>query len=102
MLARPLPGCVNAATDPKATLQNIGQLSTNKSTGVSDANELQVSVDRPVPRLIHILSIRGLTVDSPILTLAGWQSNTIVTFQSGTPFTLYSKAGSDRETGWNA
>jgi Carboxypeptidase regulatory-like domain/TonB dependent receptor len=145
--ARPLSGCVNGATDPNATLQSIGQLYTNTSSGVSEANELQVTVDR---RFSHGLSFRGAytfgkTMDltsgfrsrsstytdpfDPSLdrgpadfdvrnrfvfsgsweipignrlqdnrfarnALGGWQVNTIVTFQSGTPFTLYSNAGS--------
>ena len=145
--ARPLSGCVNGATDPNATLQDIGQLYTNKSTGLSDANELQVTVDR---RFARGLSFRaaytfGKTMDLtsgfrarsstytdpfdprldrapadfdvrhrfvfsgswevPIgnrlqnnrvsrVILGDWQINTIATFQSGTPFTLYSNAGS--------
>lgn len=145
--ARPLSGCINPTTDPNATLQNIGQLYTNTSSGISDANELQVTVDR---RFSHGLSFRaaytfGKTMDltsgfrarsstytdpfDPRLDrgpadfdvrnrfvfsgsweipighrlqdnrvtrtiLGGWQANTIATFQSGTPFTLYSNAGS--------
>jgi hypothetical protein len=144
--ARPLSGCVKGATDPNATLQNIGQLYTDTSSGISDANELQVTVDR---RFAKGLSFRaaytlGKTIDLtsgfrarsstytdpfdprldrgpadfdvrnrfvfsgsweiPIgslqnhrasrVILGGWQVNTIATFQSGTPFTLYSNAGS--------
>ena len=144
--ARPLSGCANGATDPNATLQDIGQLYTNTSSGISDASELQVTVDR---RFAKGLSFRaaytlGKTIDitsgfrarsstytdpfDPRLDrgpadfdvrnrfvfsgswqipdgrlennrvsraiFGGWQVNTIATFQSGTPFTLYSNAGS--------
>jgi hypothetical protein len=145
--ARPLSGCINGATDPSATLQDIGELYTDTSSGISDANELQVTVDR---RFSKGLSFRaaytfGKTMDLtsgfrarsstytdpfdprldrapadfdvrnrfvfsgsweiPIgarlqgnraarVILGGWQANTIATFQSGTPFTLYSNAGS--------
>jgi len=145
--ARPLSGCINGATDPSATLQDIGQLYTDTSSGISDANELQVTVDR---RFSKGLSFRaaytfGKTMDLtsgfrarsstytdpfdprldrapadfdvrnrfvfsgsweiPVgarlqgnraarVILGGWQANAIATFQSGTPFTLYSNAGS--------
>ena len=145
--ARPLSGCINGATDPNASLQNIGQLYTDKSVGLSDASELQVTIDK---RYSHGLSFRGAytygkTIDltsgfrarSSTYTdpfdpdfdrgpadfdvrhrfvfsgsweiptggavksnkfartvLADWQANVITTFQTGTPFTLYSLAGS--------
>jgi hypothetical protein len=53
--ARPLAGCINALTDPNATVQNIGQLLTNKSTGISASHEMQVTVDK---RYNHGLSFR--------------------------------------------
>ena len=145
--ARPLANCINATTDPNAGVQDIGQLLTNKSTGISDSHELQVTVDR---RYNHGLSFRAaytlsktidltsgfrsrsgtytdpfdprldrgpadfdvrnrvifsgsweLPIDRPFKNnrfmkkvTEGWQANAIATFQSGTPFTLFSKAGS--------
>jgi hypothetical protein len=53
--ARPLSGCADP-TDPNGSLQNIGQLLTNKSNGVSASHELQLTVDK---RYSHGLSLRA-------------------------------------------
>lgn len=141
--ARPLAGCVNATTDPNTSLQDIGQLLTDMSNGISASHELQVTVDR---RFSHGLSFRGaytlskttdltsgfrsrsstytdpfdpeldhgladfdathrfvfsgsweLPINKPFRdnrfmnkVTEGWQANVITTFQSGTPFTIFS------------
>jgi hypothetical protein len=54
--ARPLAACVNPTTDPNASLQNIGQLLTDKSNGISASHEFQLTVDK---RYAHGLSFRG-------------------------------------------
>jgi hypothetical protein len=54
--ARLLAGCINATTDPNTSLQNIGQLLTDKSTGISASHEFQLTVDR---RYNHGLSFRA-------------------------------------------
>src|SRR5882724_6009566 len=53
--ARPLGGCTDP-TDPNGSLLNIGQLLTNKSSGISDSHQLQVTLDH---RYGHGLSFRG-------------------------------------------
>jgi hypothetical protein len=53
--ARVLAGCPDP-TDPNGSLQNVGQLLTNKSNGISASHELQVTVDR---RYGHGLSFRA-------------------------------------------
>lgn len=53
--ARPLAGCINSTTDPNTSLQNIGQLLTNKSDGISASHEFQLTVDK---RYSHGLSFR--------------------------------------------
>jgi len=54
--ARPLAGCSDPATDPNATVTNIGQLLTNKSSGISDSHQLQVTLDQ---RYSHGVSFRA-------------------------------------------
>jgi hypothetical protein len=141
--ARALAGCVNATTDPNATLQNIGSLLTNKSTGLSDSHELQVTLDKRYshgvsfrfaytlaktidlssgfrarsggytdpfnPRIdraladfdaTHRLVFSGsweLPINKPFRNMVflkkvteGWQANVIASFQTGTPFTIFS------------
>jgi hypothetical protein len=53
--ARALAGCPDP-TDPNGSFQNISTMLTNKSTGLSDANELQVTLDR---RFSHGVSFRA-------------------------------------------
>jgi hypothetical protein len=53
--ARPLAGCPDP-TDPNGSLQNIGQLLTNKSNGISASHEFQLTVDK---RYSHGLSLRA-------------------------------------------
>jgi hypothetical protein len=53
--ARALAGCADP-TDPNGSLQNIGQLLTNKSNGVSASHEFQLTVDK---RYSHGLSFRA-------------------------------------------
>lgn len=53
--ARPFAGCVNPTTDPNATLQNISTMLTNKSAGLSDSHQLQVTLDK---RYSHGVSFR--------------------------------------------
>lgn len=53
--ARALAGCADP-TDPNGSLQNIGQLLTNKSNGISASHEFQLTVDR---RYSHGLSFRA-------------------------------------------
>jgi len=53
--ARALAGCADP-TDPNGSLQNIGQLLTNKSIGVSASHELQLTVDK---RYSHGVSLRA-------------------------------------------
>lgn len=141
--ARLLAACVNPTTDPNASVVNIGQLLTDKSTGISASHEFQLTVDK---RYSHGLSLRGaytlskttdltsgfrarsstytdpfdpqldhgladfdathrfvfsgsweLPIDRPFRghrfmkkVTEGWQANTITTFQSGQPFTIFS------------
>ena len=143
--ARPLAGCVNPTTDPNATLQNISTMLTNKSTGLSDSHQLQVTLDK---RYSHGVSFRfayslaktidlssgfrarsggytdpfnpridrgladfdatnrlvfsgswELPIDHPFRShllmkkvTEGWQVNAIASFQTGTPFSLFSNA----------
>src|SRR5580704_5704938 len=54
--ARALAACVNATTDPNASLVNIGQLLTDKSNGISASHEFQMTVDK---RTGHGLSFRA-------------------------------------------
>ena len=54
--ARPLAHCINGLTDPTGSVQDIGQLLTNKSTGVSASHQFQLTVDR---RFSHGLSFRA-------------------------------------------
>jgi Carboxypeptidase regulatory-like domain len=54
--ARALAACVNATTDPNASLVNTGQLLTDKSNGISASHEFQLTVDK---RTGHGLSFRG-------------------------------------------
>ena len=54
--ARLLAGCVGATTDPGTSLQNIGQLLTDPSSGVSASHEFQLTVDK---RYSHGLSFRA-------------------------------------------
>jgi hypothetical protein len=63
--ARPLAGCADP-TDPNGSLQSIGQLLTNKSTGMSGSNELQVTLDR---RYSHGLSFRAAYTFSKTMDL---------------------------------
>jgi hypothetical protein len=53
--ARPLAGCLDP-TDPNGSLQNLGQILTNKSNGVSASHEFQLTIDR---RYSHGLSFRA-------------------------------------------
>jgi hypothetical protein len=53
--ARPLAGCPDP-TDPNGSLQNIGQLLTNKSNGISASHEFQLTVDK---RYSHGVSLRA-------------------------------------------
>ena len=141
--ARAFAGCVNATTDQNAGVQNIGQLLTDKSNGISASHEFQLTVDR---RFSHGLSFRAaytlskttdltsgfrarsstytdpfdprldhgladfdathrfvfsgswlLPINKPFhgnrvmnKVTEGWQANVIATFQSGTPFTIFS------------
>jgi hypothetical protein len=62
--ARQFAGCADP-TDPTSSFQNISTMLTNKSNGLSDAYELQVTLDR---RFSHGLSFRaaytfGKTID---------------------------------------
>jgi Carboxypeptidase regulatory-like domain/TonB dependent receptor len=140
---RPLAACINATTDKNAGVQDIGQLLTNKSNGISASHEFQLTVDR---RFSHGLSFRAaytlskttdltsgfrsrsstytdpfdpaldhgladfdathrlvfsgsweLPIDRPFRgnrimkkVTEGWQANVIASFQSGTPFTIFS------------
>jgi hypothetical protein len=54
--ARPFANCINATTDANASLQDIGQLLTDKSIGLSESHQLQVTVDK---RYSHGLSFRA-------------------------------------------
>ncbi len=140
--ARALAGCPDP-TDPNGSLQDIGQLLTNKSNGISASHEFQLTVDRRFsrglsfraaytlakttdltsgfrgrsstytdpfdPGLDHALADFDAThrfvfsgswelpISRPFQGNAvmrkvteGWQVNTIVTFQSGQPFTIFS------------
>jgi hypothetical protein len=53
--ARAFAGCINPTTDPNATLQDISTMLTNKSVGLSDSHQLQVTIDK---RYSHGLSFR--------------------------------------------
>jgi Carboxypeptidase regulatory-like domain/TonB dependent receptor len=53
--ARPLAGCINATTDSNTSLQNIGLMLANKSAGLSDSHQFQLTVDK---RYSHGLSFR--------------------------------------------
>ena len=48
--ARLFAGCVNATTDPNTSLQDIGTLDTNKSTGISASNQFQLTIDKRYSR----------------------------------------------------
>lgn len=140
--ARALAGCADP-TDPNSSLQDIGQILTNKSNGISASHEFQLTVDRRFsrglsfraaytlskttdltsgfrgrsstytdpfdPALDHALADFDAThrfvfsgswelpISRPFQANAimrkvteGWQVNTIVTFQSGQPFTIFS------------
>jgi hypothetical protein len=54
--ARPFAGCVNPTTDPNASVQDLGLILTNNSAGLSDSNQLQLTVDK---RYGHGLSFRA-------------------------------------------
>jgi hypothetical protein len=54
--ARPFAACINPTTDPNASVQDIGQMLTNKSNGISASHEFQLTVDR---RYSHGLSFRA-------------------------------------------
>jgi len=54
--ARAFAGCINPTTDKNASLQDLGTILTNKSTGLSDSHEFQLTVDR---RYSHGLSFRA-------------------------------------------
>ena len=54
--ARAFAGCINPTTDPTASVQDLGTILTNKSTGLSDSHEFQLTVDR---RYSHGLSFRA-------------------------------------------
>jgi hypothetical protein len=54
--ARQFAGCVNPTTDPNASLQELGLTLTNKSTGLSDSHQFQLTVDK---RYSHGLSFRA-------------------------------------------
>jgi outer membrane receptor protein involved in Fe transport len=141
--SRAFAGCINPTTDPNAGVQDIGQLLTNKSNGISASHEFQLTVDR---RFSHGLSFRAAYTLSKTTDLTsgfrarsstytdpfdpgldhgladfdathrfvfsgswelpinrafkdnhvmrkvteGWQANVIASFQSGTPFTIFS------------
>ncbi len=53
--ARPFAGCINPTTDPNTSLQNIGLTLANKSAGLSDSHQFQLTVDK---RYSHGLSFR--------------------------------------------
>jgi hypothetical protein len=53
--ARQFAGCINPTTDPNASVQDITSMLTNKSTGVSDGHQFQLTVDK---RYSHGLSFR--------------------------------------------
>jgi hypothetical protein len=65
--ARPFAGCINATTDPNTSLQNIGSMLTNKSTGLSDSHEFQLTVDK---RYSHGLSFRAAYTLSKTMDLS--------------------------------
>lgn len=70
--SRLLSGCVNPTTDPNASLQAIGQLFTNKSTGLSDSHQLQVTLDQ---RYDHGISFRAAyTLAKTIDLTSGFRS----------------------------
>jgi hypothetical protein len=54
--ARAFAGCINPTTDPNAGLQELGLTLTNKSTGLSDSHQFQLTVDK---RYSHGLSFRA-------------------------------------------
>jgi len=56
--ARPFAGCSNPTdpTDPNSSLQDISTMLTNKSTGLSDSHQFQLTVDK---RYRHGLSFRA-------------------------------------------
>lgn len=54
--ARPFAGCINATTDPNTSLQDLGQILTDKSNGISASHEFQLTFDR---RYSHGLSFRA-------------------------------------------
>jgi hypothetical protein len=54
--ARAFAGCINPTTDPNASIQDLGTILTNKSTGLSDSHEFQLTIDR---RYSHGLSFRA-------------------------------------------
>jgi hypothetical protein len=54
--ARQFAGCVNPTTDPGASVQDLGLILTNKSTGLSDSHQFQLTVDK---RYSHGLSFRA-------------------------------------------
>lgn len=53
--ARQFAGCINPTTDPNASVQDITSMLTNKSTGMSDSHQFQLTVDK---RYSHGLSFR--------------------------------------------
>lgn len=65
--ARPLSGCINPTTDPNTTLQDLGLILTNKSTGLSDSHEFQLTVDR---RFNHGLSFRAAYTFGKVIDLS--------------------------------
>jgi hypothetical protein len=54
--ARAFAGCVNPTTDPRASFQDLGLILTNKSTGLSDSHQFQLTVDK---RYSHGVSLRA-------------------------------------------
>jgi len=44
--ARAFAGCINPTTDPLASVQDLGLILTNKSTGLSDSHQFQLTVDK--------------------------------------------------------
>lgn len=149
--ARPLAECQGGSTptDPNGYATGVTQIYTNFSNGLSDSDELQVTVDKrfsqhfalrgaytwsktidltsgfrsrsstytdplnprldravadfDVPQRLVISGIWELPFDRHFHTglmkkaTEGWQFNSIVTFQGGQPFTLYSDNDSSQQ-----